>query len=166
MRNTQHTRGPRCEKAVDRRHHNFSYERPEALPNPNKLCGHRLGQHFYNLARGAQDIYRENRQPARSQARNTGSVRRKPRSIGHSCDQNDASNPRAHAAWRSKPMPSTVVVGDGKTYTTRQEAEGAMRTVKVCESGGTAGGPVACSGPTSRATSNLRRHSRICGTQR
>ena len=24
----------------------------------------RLGQHFYNLARGAQGIYRENRQPA------------------------------------------------------------------------------------------------------
>src|SRR5262249_4743159 len=26
---TQHTWGPRCEKAVDRRHHNFSYERPK-----------------------------------------------------------------------------------------------------------------------------------------
>ena len=25
----QHTWGPRCEKAVDRRHHNFSYERPK-----------------------------------------------------------------------------------------------------------------------------------------
>jgi hypothetical protein len=31
---TQHAWGPRCEKAVDRRHHNFSHERPEALPNP------------------------------------------------------------------------------------------------------------------------------------
>jgi len=29
-----------------------------------------------------------------------------------------------------------------ETYTTRQEAEGAMKTVKVCESGGTVGGPV------------------------
>src|SRR5262249_8247337 len=31
---TQHTWGPRCEKAVDRRHHNFSYERPEACQTP------------------------------------------------------------------------------------------------------------------------------------
>ena len=37
---------------------------------------------------------------------------------------------------------TTVVVGNGKTYTTRSEAEGAMKTVKVCESGGTVGGPV------------------------
>jgi hypothetical protein len=37
---------------------------------------------------------------------------------------------------------TTVVVGGGRTYTTRQEAEGAMKTVKVCESGGTVGGPV------------------------
>ena len=37
---------------------------------------------------------------------------------------------------------TTVVVGNGTTYTTRQEAEGAMKTVKVCESGGTVGGPV------------------------
>jgi hypothetical protein len=37
---------------------------------------------------------------------------------------------------------TTVVVGNGRTYTTRQEAEGAMKTVKVCESGGTVGGPV------------------------
>ena len=36
---------------------------------------------------------------------------------------------------------TTTVVGD-KTYTTRTEAEGAMKTVKVCESGGTVGGPV------------------------
>jgi DnaJ-class molecular chaperone len=31
---------------------------------------------------------------------------------------------------------------DGRTFTTRQEAEGAMKTVKVCESGGAVGGPV------------------------
>jgi hypothetical protein len=37
---------------------------------------------------------------------------------------------------------TTVVVGDSR-YTTRQEAEGAMKTVKVCESGGTVGGPAA-----------------------
>jgi hypothetical protein len=36
---------------------------------------------------------------------------------------------------------TTVVVGDSR-YTTRQEAEGAMKTVKICESGGTVGGPV------------------------
>jgi hypothetical protein len=37
VQDTQHTRGPRCEKAVDRRHHNFSYERPEACQPPVKL---------------------------------------------------------------------------------------------------------------------------------
>jgi hypothetical protein len=38
---------------------------------------------------------------------------------------------------------TTVVVGGGKAYATRTEAEGAMKTVKVCETGGTVGGPVA-----------------------
>jgi hypothetical protein len=38
---------------------------------------------------------------------------------------------------------TTVIVGDGKVYTSRAEAEGAMKTVKVCESGGTVGGPAA-----------------------
>jgi vancomycin permeability regulator SanA len=34
-----------------------------------------------------------------------------------------------------KPTVSTmVVVGDGKVYTTKAEAEGAMKTVKVCSS--------------------------------
>ena len=37
---------------------------------------------------------------------------------------------------------TTTVVEGGRTYTTRQEAEGAMKTVKVCETGGTVGGPV------------------------
>ena len=36
---------------------------------------------------------------------------------------------------------TTVIVGDGAVYTTRVEAETAMKTVKVCESGGTVGGP-------------------------
>ena len=36
---------------------------------------------------------------------------------------------------------TSVIVGDGKVYTSRTEAEGALRTVKVCESGGTVGGP-------------------------
>jgi len=46
---------------------------------PVKLRGHRLGQHFYNLARGAQGIYRENRQPARSR----GSGKKKWRCVGY-----------------------------------------------------------------------------------
>jgi hypothetical protein len=36
-----------------------------------------------------------------------------------------------------------VVVGPGMAFTTRSEAEASMKTVKVCESGGTVGGPVA-----------------------
>ena len=36
---------------------------------------------------------------------------------------------------------TSVVVGDGKVYTSRTEAEGAMKTTKVCEGGGTVGGP-------------------------
>jgi len=34
-----------------------------------------------------------------------------------------------------------VIVGDGTVYTSRTEAEGALRTTKVCESSGTVGGP-------------------------
>jgi hypothetical protein len=41
-----------------------------------------------------------------------------------------------------RPTTQTTTVVGGKTYTTRSEAEGAMKTVKVCESGGTVGGPV------------------------
>ena len=36
---------------------------------------------------------------------------------------------------------TSVIVGNGQVYTSRTEAEGAMRTVKVCESSGTVGGP-------------------------
>ena len=36
---------------------------------------------------------------------------------------------------------TSVIVGDCKVYTSRVEAESAMKTVKVCESGGTVGGP-------------------------
>ena len=43
-----------------------------------------------------------------------------------------------------RPTTKTMtVVGPGTAYTTRTEAEGAMKTVKVCESGGTVGGPAA-----------------------
>jgi hypothetical protein len=41
---------------------------------------------------------------------------------------------------------TSVIVGDGKVYTSRVEAESAMKTVKVCEGGGTVGGPA---GPVS-----------------
>jgi hypothetical protein len=43
---------------------------------------------------------------------------------------------------QQRPATQTTVVVGNKAYTTRQEAEGAMKTVKVCESGGTVGGPV------------------------
>src|SRR5262245_55846703 len=43
-----------------------------------------------------------------------------------------------------RPTTKTItVVGPGTAYTTRTEAEGAMKTVKVCKSGGTVGGPAA-----------------------
>jgi hypothetical protein len=41
-----------------------------------------------------------------------------------------------------RPTTQTTTIVGGTTYTTRTEAEGAMKTVKVCESGGTVGGPV------------------------
>jgi hypothetical protein len=54
----------------------------------------------------------------------------------------DSTTKRCTIVEQKPTSQTTVVVGDGKTYTTRQEAEGAMKTVKVCESGGTVGGPV------------------------
>jgi hypothetical protein len=42
-----------------------------------------------------------------------------------------------------RPTQTMVVVGPGMAFTTRSEAETSMKTVKVCESGGTVGGPVA-----------------------
>jgi hypothetical protein len=45
---------------------------------------------------------------------------------------------------------TSVVVGPGTVYTTRTEAESAMGTVKVCESGGTVGGPAVVPGPAPR----------------
>jgi hypothetical protein len=41
-----------------------------------------------------------------------------------------------------RPTTQTTTIVGSTTYTTRTEAEGAMKTVKVCESGGTVGGPV------------------------
>jgi hypothetical protein len=46
-----------------------------------------------------------------------------------------------------RPTATTTTIVGGKAYTTRTEAEGAMKTVKVCESGGTVGGPVPAPAP-------------------
>jgi hypothetical protein len=53
----------------------------------------------------------------------------------------DTSTKRCSIVEQRPTTQTTTVVG-GKAYTTRTEAEGAMKTVKVCESGGTVGGPV------------------------
>jgi hypothetical protein len=54
----------------------------------------------------------------------------------------DTATKRCTIVEQKPTSQTTVVVDNGTTYTTRQEAEGAMKTVKVCESGGTVGGPV------------------------
>jgi vancomycin permeability regulator SanA len=54
----------------------------------------------------------------------------------------DTTTKRCTIVEQKPTTQTTTIVGNGKTYTTRQEAEGAMKTVKVCESGGTVGGPV------------------------
>jgi hypothetical protein len=54
----------------------------------------------------------------------------------------DTATKRCTTVEQRPTTQTTVVVSNGKAYTTRQEAEGAMKTVKVCESGGTVGGPV------------------------
>jgi hypothetical protein len=36
---------------------------------------------------------------------------------------------------------TSVIVGGDRVFTSRTEAEGALKTTKVCESGGTVGGP-------------------------
>src|SRR5262249_3796070 len=51
---TQHTWGPRCEKAVDRRHHNFSYERPEACQTPRQTP--QSWRAFYNSLAGRRAV--------------------------------------------------------------------------------------------------------------
>ncbi len=54
----------------------------------------------------------------------------------------DTTTKRCTIVEQKPTSQTTVVAGGGRTYTTRQEAEGDMKTVKVCESGGTVGGPV------------------------
>jgi hypothetical protein len=53
----------------------------------------------------------------------------------------DSSSKRCRIVEQKPTTTTTVIVGDGRVYTTREQAEGAMKTVKVCESGGSVGGP-------------------------
>ena len=53
----------------------------------------------------------------------------------------DSSTKRCSIVEQRPTTQTSVIVGDGKVYTSRTEAESAMKTVKVCESGGTVGGP-------------------------
>jgi len=54
----------------------------------------------------------------------------------------DSSSKRCTIVDKKPTTQTTVIVGDGRVYTSRTEAEGAMKTVKVCEGGGSVGGPV------------------------
>jgi hypothetical protein len=54
----------------------------------------------------------------------------------------DTTTKRCSIVEQRPTTQTTVVVGPG-AFTTRTEAEAGMKTVKVCESGGTVGGPVA-----------------------
>ena len=59
----------------------------------------------------------------------------------------DLSSKRCTIVEQRPTTQTMTIVGPGTAYTTRTEAEGAMKTVKVCESGGTVGGPVAPPAP-------------------
>ena len=53
----------------------------------------------------------------------------------------DTSTKRCRIVEQKPTTRTTVVVGGDRVYTTHEQAEGAMKTVKVCESGGSVGGP-------------------------
>jgi len=53
----------------------------------------------------------------------------------------DSSTKHCRIVEQRPTIRTETIVGPGTAYTTRTEAEGAMKTVKVCESGGTVGGP-------------------------
>ena len=53
----------------------------------------------------------------------------------------DAGTKRCTIVEQRPTTQTSVIVGDGTVYTSRTQAEGAMKTTKVCESGGTVGGP-------------------------
>jgi hypothetical protein len=48
----------------------------------------------------------------------------------------DTGTKRCTITEQRPTVSTSVVVGDGKVFTTRNEAENAMKTVKVCESAG------------------------------
>ena len=54
----------------------------------------------------------------------------------------DTTTKRCSIVEQRPTTQTMVVVGPGTAFTTRSEAETSMKTVKVCESGGTVGGPV------------------------
>jgi hypothetical protein len=62
----------------------------------------------------------------------------------------DSGTKRCHIVEQRPTTQTTTIVGPGTAYTTHTEAETAMRTVKVCESGGTVGGPAVVPGPAPR----------------
>jgi len=53
----------------------------------------------------------------------------------------DSSTKRCSIVEQRPTTQTSVIVGDGKVYKSRAEAESGMKTVKVCDSGGTTGGP-------------------------
>jgi vancomycin permeability regulator SanA len=59
----------------------------------------------------------------------------------------DSGTKRCSIVEQRPTTQTSVIVGDGKVYTTRVEAENAMKTVKVCEHGGTVGGPAVVPAP-------------------
>ena len=59
----------------------------------------------------------------------------------------DTTTKRCSIVEQRPTTQTMTIVGPGTAYTTRTEAEAGMKTVKVCESGGTVGGPVAPPAP-------------------
>jgi hypothetical protein len=53
----------------------------------------------------------------------------------------DTSTKRCTIVEQRPTTQTSVIVGGDKVYTSRTEAEGALKTTKVCEGGGTVGGP-------------------------
>jgi hypothetical protein len=62
----------------------------------------------------------------------------------------DTTTKRCRIVEQKPTTRTTVIVGGDRVYTTREQAEGAMKTVKVCESGGSVGGPAVPAVPERR----------------
>jgi hypothetical protein len=67
----------------------------------------------------------------------------------------DTSTKRCQIVEQRPTASTTVVVGDGKVFTSRSEAETGMRSVEVCSSGTT--GTVGGSGSTTTTTTTTPR---------